>query len=179
MSRKAWPNSTTRCSKSVTDLSRFGKQAFRYHAGRLLFLGALALALAAPAHADLYKWTDAQGKVHYTDQPPTVNAQPVKGTAAGPAEAASQAQQTLDAKDQAYQKRRKEAEEARAKANKEAEQARIQRENCAKARSNLGTLQNNARTYTTNAAGQRVYMDDAARASALANSQKAVSDFCK
>lgn len=179
MSRKVWPNSTTRCSRSVTDLSRSGKQAFRYHAGRLLFLGALALALVAPAHADLYKWTDAQGKVHYTDQPPAANAQVIKGTAAGQAETTSQAQQTLDAKDQAYQKRRKEAEEARAKAEKEAEQARIQRENCAKARSNLSTLQNSTRTYTTNTAGQRTYMDDAARANALANSQKAVSEFCK
>ena len=138
-----------------------------------------ALAFAAHAHADLYKWTDAQGRVHYTDQPPAVNATAIKGTATGQAATTSQAQQSLDAKDQAYQKRRKETEEARAKAEKEAEQARIQRENCAKARSNLSTLQNTPRVYTNNAAGQRTYMDDATRASALANSQKAVSDFCK
>lgn len=139
-----------------------------------------ALAVTVHAQADLYKWTDDQGKVHYTDQPPTLKAQIIKNdTAAAQAGITSQATQSLDAKDQAYQKRRKEADEARAKAEKEAEQARGQRENCAKARNNLSTLQNTPRVYTTDAAGQRTYMDDAERARALADSQKAAADFCK
>jgi hypothetical protein len=156
-----------------------GHQAFRIHAGRLLFLGALAF--VAHAQAELYKWTDAQGKVHYTDQPPTLNSQTIKHSTAGQAETTSNATQSLDAKDQAYQKRRKDAEDARAKADKEAEQTRIARENCDKARKNLSTLQNanTPHVYTTDAAGQRTYMDDTARANALANSQKSVSEFCK
>lgn len=139
----------------------------------------VALAFTTHSHAELYKWTDGQGKVNYSDQPPTVNAQTIKNSAVGQAKTTTQATQSLDAQDQAYQKRRKEAEDARAKAEKEAEQARVQRENCTKARKNLSTLQNTPRVYTTNAAGQRTYMDDSARAGALANSQKAVSDFCK
>lgn len=144
-----------------------------------MFLGSLAF--AAHAQAELYKWTDAQGKVHYTDQPPTLNSQTIKPSTAGQAETTSKATQSLDAKEQAYQKRRKEAEDARAKADKEAEQARLARENCDKARQNLSTLQNSntSGVYTTNAAGQRIYMDDSARASALASSQKSVSEFCK
>lgn len=138
-----------------------------------------ALILSVHVQADLYKWTDGQGKVHYTDQPPTVKAQVLKNSAAGQAATTSQATQALDAKDQAYQKRRKEAEDARTKAEKEAAQARVQRENCANARSNLSTLQNSPRVYSMDAAGQRTYMDDAARARELASSQKAVSDFCK
>lgn len=139
-----------------------------------MFLGLLAL--APHAHAELYKWTDAQGKVHYTDQPPTVSAQTIKNSATGQAGTTTQATQSLNAQEQAYQKRRKEAEDARAK---EAEQSRIARENCDKARKNLDALNKSSRVYTTNAAGQRTYMDDAARAGALANSQKAVSEFCK
>ena len=142
-----------------------------------MFLGALAF--MGLAHAELYKWTDSQGKVHYTDQPPTANAQTIKSHQSGQAETTTQATQTLNEKDQAYQKRRDEAEQARLKAEKEAEQERIQRENCTKARNNLSSLQNSSRVYSTNAAGQRIYMDDATRANALANSQKAVSDFCK
>jgi len=161
----------------VTNLSCPGKQAFRIHAGRLFFF--CALALPVHAQADLYKWTDGQGKVHYSDQPPTVNVETVKTPAAGQAETTEQATQSLNAREQDYQKRRREAEEARAKADKEAEQARVQRENCDKARSNLSTLQATPRVYSTNAAGQRVYMDDTARANALASSQKAVSEFCK
>lgn len=154
-----------------------GKSAFRTRAGRLLFWGALAL--TAHAHAELYKWTDAQGKVHYTDQPPTLDSQTIKGNSAGQAETTSKATQSLDAQEQAYQKRRKEAEDARAKADKEAEQARIARENCDKARKNLDTVQNTPMVYTTNAAGKRVYMDDAARARALASSRENVSKYCK
>ncbi len=138
-----------------------------------------ALSVGTHAHAELYKWTDGRGKVNYSDQPPTVNAQALKSGSAAQAETTNQATQSLNAQDQAYQKRRKDADEARAKAEKEAEQERIKRENCAKARNNLDNLQNKPRVYTTNAAGQRVYMDDAARAGALASSQKAVSDFCK
>jgi len=156
-----------------------GHQAFRTHAGRLLVWGVLAF--SAHAHADLYKWTDAQGKVHYTDQPPTLNSQTIKPSSAGQAETTSKAKQSLDARDQAYQKRSKEAKDARDKAEKEAEQTRIARENCDKARKNLSTLQNAStpRIYTTNAAGQRVYMDDSARESALASSQESVTQFCK
>lgn len=160
-------------------LAGLDQQAFRIYAGRLLFLGVLAF--SAHAQADLYKWTDAQGKVHYTDQPPTLNSQTIKRSTAGQAETTTQATQSLDAKEQDYQKRRKEAEEARAKAEKEAEKARIARENCDKARKNLSTLQNanTPNIYSKNAAGQRVYMDESARASALANSQKSIAEYCK
>lgn len=138
-----------------------------------------ALLIGAHAHADLYKWTDSQGKVNYSDQPPTVNAQSLKSGSAGQSETTSQATQSLNAQEQAYQKRLKDVDEARVKTEKDAELARAKRENCDKARKNLGTLQNAPRVYATNAAGQRVYMDDAARAGALASSQKAVSEFCK
>lgn len=163
----------------MNKLTGYRHHAFRRHAGRLLF--SLALAFSVQAHAELYKWTDAQGKVQYADQPPTLNSQTLKHSNAGQAETTSKATHSLDAKDQAFQKRSKEAKDARDKADKEAEQARIARENCDKARKNLSTLQNAStpRIYTTNAAGQRIYMDDSARASALANSQKSVSDFCK
>ena len=51
----------------------------------------------AQAHAGLYKWTDSQGKVHYSDQPPTTNAQTIKSPTAGQAETTTQATQSLDA----------------------------------------------------------------------------------
>jgi len=35
-----------------------------------VLLGALLLAIASNAHAALYKWTDEQGRVHYSDQLP-------------------------------------------------------------------------------------------------------------
>ncbi|HWA13792.1 MAG TPA: glutaredoxin family protein [Burkholderiales bacterium] len=41
--------------------------------GRWMFLLVAALA-AVPAGAELYKWTDAEGNVHYTDTPPPTSA---------------------------------------------------------------------------------------------------------
>lgn len=161
----------------IKSAAAFRGKAFRTRAGRLLFF--CILSLAAPAHAEVYKWTDGQGKVHYSDQPPTVEALTIKSTPSGQAVTTREATQALNAREQDYQKRRKDAEDARAKAEKEAEQARIRRENCDRARNNLDNLQNKSRVYTTNAASQRVYLDEAARASALASSQKAISENCK
>lgn len=138
------------------------------------------IALAtSPTYADLYKWTDGQGKIRYSDQPPNIDTKSIGQSTAGQSAITTEAKKTLNEKDQDYLKRKKDAEEAQAKASSEAEKARVQQENCDKARKNLGVLQDTPRVYSTNPAGQRVYMDEAARASALANSQKAIQDFCK
>lgn len=42
----------------------------------VLFL--LALSFALPAAAELYRWTDAQGHVHYSDSPPPANIKQMK-----------------------------------------------------------------------------------------------------
>ena len=137
-----------------------------------------APSLAGPI-AGIYKWTDASGKVHYSDiPPPQMQVQSLKGVSAGQAETTAQATRSLDEKNQAYQKRRDESEQARAKSEKEAEQARIKRENCDKARRNLSAMQNTPRVYTASPSGQRSYMDDSARTRAMVNSQKAVSEYC-
>lgn len=142
-----------------------------------MFLG-LAIVAAGPVQAELYKWTDGEGKVHYSDQPPSSAAHTVNRTATGQSAITREAQKALDEKDEAYRKRKKAADEARAKTDAEAEQARIKRENCDKARKNLDVLRTTPRVYSTNPAGQRVYMDDDARADALASSQKAISENC-
>jgi glutaredoxin len=38
----------------------------------------LALVFAAPAAAELYRWTDSQGRVHYSDLPPPANIKKLK-----------------------------------------------------------------------------------------------------
>jgi len=70
-----------------------------------------ALVFADHAHAELYKWTTRKARF-ITPTNATLNSQTVKHSTAGQAETTSKATQSLDAKDQAYQKRRKEAEDA-------------------------------------------------------------------
>lgn len=53
----------------------------------------IALTLAAPAAAELYRWTDSQGRVHYSDQPPPPEIKKIKRLAI-PGSSASEAGQT-------------------------------------------------------------------------------------
>lgn len=145
---------------------------------RALLLGC-GLWWATPVTANVYKWVDPQGKVHYSDQPPSVQAQSLRGSPAGQAATTREAIESLDAREQAFRKRMEEAEHARAQAAQATETARIKRENCERARTNLAQLNNTPRVYTTNAAGQRTYMDDTTRAATTARNRQAVSENCK
>ena len=52
------------------------------------------LALALTAQAQLYRWTDESGRVHYTDTPPPTNAKNVQKKASASPGAAAAAQQS-------------------------------------------------------------------------------------
>lgn len=47
------------------------------HMRRGALLGLVLLAAAAGASAQMYKWVDANGKTHFTDQPPPASARPM------------------------------------------------------------------------------------------------------
>ena len=148
---------------------------------RLLVFLAAAL-LAASGFAQQYKWVDKDGKVRYGDMPPPgVRATPLKpppGTAPAPAATGKKDEKALTP-EQAFQKRQKEQQDQAAKAEKASAEAETKRVNCDLARANLRQLQSGERVATTNAAGERVYLDDAQRARDTERVQKAVSDWCK
>ena len=152
---------------------------------RRLLLVAAALAFSASAAAQMYKWKDKDGHVHYGDAPPPGAATTeIQAPAAGTPEAAPEAKKG-DGKaqkpltpEEAFQKRMKEREAAEQKADKERAQADQKRANCEQAQTQLRTLQSGIRISTVNAAGERVVMDDSARAAAMQQAQKAVADWC-
>lgn len=143
----------------------------------------IALTLCiTPAYAALYKWVDEQGKVHYADQPPSGKTQSNKTLdipnqpASAPAASAAKSWQE---KDLEYKKRQAAAAEAEAKKQKQAQEAKAKTENCNNAKKNLEGLQIGGRVYTYDDKGNRSYMDDAQRAKAMADAQKAISEWCK
>ncbi|HYP69018.1 MAG TPA: DUF4124 domain-containing protein [Thiobacillaceae bacterium] len=136
----------------------------------------LCLSVPLTAAAQAYKWTDATGHVHYSDQPPSDRVKAVKGA---PAPDANAARQALAEKDLAFKKRRADAAKAKEKADKDAEAARVKQENCERARTTLATLDQNARTYTSDAYGQRNYMTEQQRADARANAQRFMAENCR
>lgn len=139
----------------------------------------ILLLLTLNAHAGVYKWTDAQGRVHYSDTPPPrQEAQRVQTGRTNEAEAAA-ARRSLADKLSESELRRKKAQEDEDKRKAEEEKQRARAENCAKAREQLTLLQQNARISRVDSQGQFYLMGDAERAAAIQAAQKRADEFCK
>jgi hypothetical protein len=134
---------------------------------------AVLLALALPAHAQMYKCVDARGVTHYTDKPlpgckggpVNIRGQPPLAAPAAPAPGAPEkpAAQAEVAKDDADFKRRQiEREQA------EQREKSAAAERCTILRQEQSFLSQGGRIGKLNEKGERVYMDDAARDARLA-----------
>lgn len=138
-------------------------------------LGALVL---APAHAALYKWTDANGRVVYSDQPPMGNYKTELVQGASPPSNPN-AVKEMAAKEAEMKKRQQESTEStkqtdaqRLDATKRAEQC-IRMQNQAR---QLGAEQIALVRY--NAKGEMVYIDDATRRKERAETEAWVKTNC-
>ncbi len=161
----------------------------RFPLMRWLILG-LALALAGTASAQLYRWVDENGRVRYTDRPPPagVKSRTIATPAAPSAPAATGAPdagqaerkgpQTPAEQEQAFRKRRLEAQKAAEKAAAAEKDAAVKRENCARARETLATLRSGQRIRRTNTQGEQYYLDDSTRATETQAAQRAVQEWC-
>ena len=129
-------------------------------ASMLLLLPAIA---AGPAAAALYKWVDANGRVVYSDQPPTGNfkAEVVGGA---PPPSNPNAVKEMHAKEAELKKRQLDRADDAKKAEAVRTDATKLSEFCRQARAQLAGL---ARTdmvvYRINEKGERVVFDEAAR----------------
>jgi Skp family chaperone for outer membrane proteins len=131
-------------------------------ASGLWILAALALA-AAPAMATTYKWTDANGRVIYSDQPPPGNVK-VESIAAPPPPANPNAVKELANKEADLQQKKLLRADEEAKATKARLEADKKRDQCGKVRGQMIMLQSGEnQIYRSNDKGQQVYMDDVAR----------------
>ena len=144
-------------------------------AGALLVLCALA---ATPVHAALYKWTDANGRVVYSDQPPMGNFKTELVQGASPPSNPNAAKE-LAAKEAEMKKREKDAAEA-------GKQTDTQRADAAKRSDQCIRMQNQARALAAeqialvryNAKGEPVYLDDATRRRERAETEAWVKGNC-
>ena len=123
----------------------------------------LAAAFAASAEGALYKWTDAQGRVVYSDQPPAGSTK-VEEVRPAPPPANPNAAKELAQREADYKKRQTDAVAAAAKADKDRNDDAKLAESCAQARGQLKQLdQSQVALYRYNAKGEREQLDDAAR----------------
>jgi hypothetical protein len=144
-------------------------------------LCAAALLIAgAPAAATTYKWTDANGRVVYSDQPPAGNFK-VEQINAPPPPANPNALSELANKDAELKKQKLLRAEEEGKAAKARVEANLKREQCDRVRGQIITLgqSNQIVIYTTDAQGQRTAMDDAALVRERQRLEAWVSENCR
>jgi hypothetical protein len=137
----------------------------RWSVARLAAAAGLAAVLAAPgASAALYKWVDANGRTVYSDQPPMGNVKSEVVGAAAPA-ANPDAVKEMANRDAEFKKRQADRVEDAKKSEKARADAQKLAAFCAQARAqSLGLRRTDVSMYRLNEKGERVMMDDAARA---------------
>jgi Domain of unknown function (DUF4124) len=157
---------------------------------RLVLAIGIGLA-AAPVGAETYKWKDADGKVHYSDQPPPANAKeettvksrkqsaPVQSAPAAPTDKGAAKPKTYVEQEAAFKKRQVEEAEREAAEKKKAAEAAEKKQNCDQARAQLQTLQAGGRVTRTNTQGEREYLNDAQIGQEIDRAKKSADSWCK
>jgi hypothetical protein len=150
----------------------------------------VAFAFAAgAAQAQIKCWTDPSGKRTCGDTPPpgakvttvktdTSPSAPPPPAASKDAKGAPKAPLTPAQQEQQWRKQQADAQKAAAKADEEQKNAQIKRDNCARAQNALRTLETGERIVTTDAKGERYYLNDAEIAKQTAVARQQVSEWC-
>lgn len=133
------------------------------------------------AGADVYKFTDPQGNVQYTDKPATLPAERLNVKSQKTDVVAVQARQEAD------QKRVQEADRARQQTGAQrADQkaanelsAKDKAERCAKARARYDSYMNSQRLYQADESGERRYLSDAELDAARNSAKVSMEELCK
>ena len=144
----------------------------------------LAACFSLPAaHAQTCQWKDAAGRTVVSDTPPPGNAKDVRcfggSTApAAPTAAPASAPKTVAEKDADFKKRQQEGKEKADKDAKEQQAAAEKKENCARAKSSLATLESGRRVATSDEKGERRFLDDTERQQEIERARKIVAESC-
>ncbi len=152
-----------------------------------ILIAVMLTATLSPVSAEVYKWVDKDGKIHYSDQPPigsdakklkrkTPDVPAVAPAAANPAAkpALSTTDQELD-----YRKRKAEKEEAEKKQLAEAETAKQSKEYCNSLKGELRSHSDGTRLSRYDDKGERVFLNEKERTDSKRNLENRIAKECK
>jgi hypothetical protein len=145
-----------------------------------LSLIATLLLVPVVATAQVYTWKDANGKIHYSDQPPAernVGSRRI-GSSVGDSDDVPVAAKTATEKKEAAAKQAKESGEKAAQVEQERANDAIRQENCERAKQNLSGIESGQIRYRMTASGEREALDGDARDSELSGARRAVEINC-
>lgn len=154
---------------------------------------ALSLSLCGAAAAQTYKWVDANGRIQYSDKPPTgnVKVEEIKrsvGTVSGGAKAdsangnksaASSAPKSVAEQEQAFRKRQMDGQEEAQKQAKNEAEAKAKEEQCQRARGMVASLEASGRHVRFDAKGERYFLDDNEIEKERAKARASLASLCK
>ena len=136
------------------------------------------VALAPPAAmAEMYKWVDADGKVHYTQErpPPGVKGDTIKPPPPVDSEAAAK---QLEAREALLKDAREGREKGAADAKQAADDKAFNEENCRRARQTVAAYQVPNALVSQPDGSRKRYTEDE-RLKGLADAEARVKEFCK
>ena len=137
---------------------------------------ALLLSGGALQAAGVYKWTDADGNLHFGDKPPAnVEADAVTVRTGQDEHTAGRLNQMTDQAAANADKR----SEARAEAAEKAKEAEEIARHCAESRETLRKLQTSTRQQYINDQGERAFIDEAKRQEWMATARSEIDKHCK
>ncbi len=144
---------------------------------RIVVFTVTALLFSASVSAQIYKWTDETGKIHYTDQPPPphVNTKEQQLNINTTPSAGSQSNALSDEREE-FEKRRKQRQENEAK---DQAQAEINKKKCTEAQTQLRMYADSPRLTIPDGAGGIVYVDDDLRQRRIDDANKAIATYCR
>lgn len=149
---------------------------------RLTLMTVASLMICAVAQADVYRWLDANGVVHYTDTPPDGVESvlvPVDSRGTDQQAVASQRKATIE-REQAQMLINREAKaEAQDEQAAQAEYQAAMEKACAEAQARLFSYEHSRRLYRELPNGEREYYTDEEITQAREDADKAVEKFCK
>ena len=133
----------------------------------------LLLLLAPVASAQVYKWVDDNGRVHYSETPPAgTKPSEVKPPAAQPQQRPAQ-----DLQSQEIDFRRRQVEQRQIEEREAVEDAN-RRSRCDRAKEILAIAEHARRLYKVEK-GERVFLSDDEQRAAVARRREAVSRYCR
>ena len=150
--------------------------------------------LAGSVSADMYKWTDENGKMHYSDQPPpnaTTKSETIKASkpqanpAAAPPPPAAAGQpgaappKSPNDQEMEFRKRRLQQAEIEAKTQKDAQAAEEKKRNCQRATEQVQAYERGGRITRYGPNGEQQFLTDGEIQAELSNAKKAADSWCK
>ena len=138
-----------------------------------LLIGGTALS------GEIYKWTDADGDVHYGDRPIGTDIERLdmisNSTDNDAIQASVEARHDREATRSEARSKRDEENRAAAEARAEAAQRGVK---CQDSRSRMQTYLQSRRLYKQDDAGERVYLDEDQTAQARADAEEMIQKYC-